>query len=100
MSDTVFELNGTTLTVKPSGELDSMTSPVFEAELREHLTGITSLIVDFERVKYISSAGLRAFLAVGQTLENSGSVMKLIHVNEYIMEVFEMVGFLEVITVE
>ena len=100
MSDTVFELNGTTLTVKPSGELDSMTSPVFEGELREHLAGITSLIVDLEQVDYISSAGLRAFLAVEQTLESSDADMKLIHVNEYIMEVFEMVGFMEIVTVE
>ncbi len=100
MSNTVFELNGTTLTVKPAGELDSATSPVFEAELREKLPGANKIIVDFEKVDYISSAGLRVFLAVEQYLENQDAEMKLIHVNEHIMEIFELVGFLDVITVE
>ena len=100
MSNTVFELNGTTLTVKPAGELDSATSPVFEAELREKLPGASQIIVDFEKVDYISSAGLRVFLAVEQYLENQDAEMKLIHVNEHIMEIFELVGFLDVITVE
>ena len=100
MSDTVFELDGTILTAKPSEALDSMTSPVFESELRAHLAGITGLIVDMAQVDYISSAGLRAFLAVRLTLEDAGADMKLIHVKDYIMEVFEMVGFLEAVTVE
>ena len=100
MSDTVFELNGTILTAKPSEALDSMTSPIFEGELRGHLAGITDLIVDMAQVDYISSAGLRAFLAVRQTLEDAGADMKIIHVNEYIMEIFEMVGFPEIVTVE
>ena len=60
MLNTTFELNDTTLTVKPVGELDSMNSPAFEAELRQHLTGVASIIVDFDKLNYISSAGLRA----------------------------------------
>jgi len=100
MSETVYELNGTILTVKPSGELDSMTSPAFEAEVRKHLTGVSGVIVDFEKVDYISSAGLRVLLALQSTLENQGAEMKLIHVNDPIMEIFEMVGFLDVIKVE
>ena len=100
MSNTTFELNGTTLTVKPEGELDSMTSPVFETELRQHLPGAASIIVDFEQLEYISSAGLRALLSVEQSLEDQNAQMKLIHVNEHILEIFELVGFLNVITVE
>ena len=100
MSNTVFELNGTTLTVKPVGELDSMTSPVFETELRRHLTGVTSVIVDFREVRYISSTGLRVFLSVENTLENQGAEMKLIHVNEYIIEIFQLVGFMDVVKIE
>ena len=98
MAGTVFEMNGTTLTAKPEGELDSMTSPVFEAELRAHLAGAENVIVDFENVEYISSAGLRALLAVDRSLE--GAEMKLIHVNELIMEIFEMVCFTDMIRVE
>lgn len=100
MSKTVFELDGTTLTVKPAGELDSMTSPVFEVELREKLPGARNIIVDFENVDYISSAGLRVFLAVEQYLEGREAEMKLIHVNEHIMEIFDLVGFMDVVTVE
>lgn len=100
MSNTVFELNGKTLTVKPMGELDSMSSPVFEKELRAHLAGADSIIVDFEQVNYISSAGLRVFLAVENTLEERGAEMKLIHVNEHIIEIFDLVGFMDVVSVE
>ena len=100
MTNTIFDLNGATLTVKPVGELDSMSAPAFEAELNRHLPGANRLIVDFEQVTYISSAGLRVLLAVEQTLEDRNAEMKLIHVNEHIMEILELVGFLDVITVE
>ena len=100
MSNTVFELNGKTLIVKPVGELDSMTSPIFEKELRQQLSGVDSIVVDFEKVNYISSAGLRVFLAVENTLEEKGAEMKLIHVNEHIIEIFDLVGFMDVVTVE
>ena len=100
MLNTTFELNDTTLTVKPVGELDSMNSPAFEAELRQHLTGVASIIVDFENLNYISSAGLRVFLAMEQSLEDRNAEMKLIHVSEHIMEIFDLVGFLDVVTVE
>ena len=100
MSETVFELNGTTLTVKPVGELDSMTSPVFEAELREHLDGVTGVIVDFGEVVYISSAGLRVFLNMERIMEERNAEMKLIHVREHILEIFNLVGFMDVVTVE
>ena len=100
MSNTVFELNDTTLTVKPVGELNSMTSPDFEEELRAHLSGVNNLIVDFENVDYISSAGIRLFLGLNQTLKNRGAEMKLIHVSDPIMSIFDMIGFRDVVTVE
>ena len=100
MLNTTFELNDATLTVKPVGEMDSMTSPAFEEELHQHLTGVASIIVDFEKLNYISSAGLRVFLAMEQFLEDRNAEMKLIHVNEHIMEIFDLVGFLDIVTVE
>ena len=100
MSNTVFEMKDGTLTVKPVGELDSLTSPAFEEELRGKLEGASHIIVDFAQVDYISSAGLRVFLAAEQQLEDRDADMKLIHVNENIMEIFELVGFLDIITVE
>ena len=56
--------------------------------------------MDFSEVNYISSAGLRVFLAVEQYLGKQGAEMKLIHVSESVMEIFELVGFLDVVTVE
>ena len=100
MSNTVYELNDTVLTVKPAGELDSLTAPDFKEDLLPHLTGISKAIIDFEKVDYISSAGLRVLLFAENYLENQNADLKIIHVNEYIMEVFELVGFLDVITVE
>ena len=100
MLNTTVELNDTTVTVKPVGELDSMNSPAFEAELRQHLTGVASIIVDFEKLNYISSAGLRVFLAMEPSLEDRNAEMTLIQVSEHIMEIFDLVGFLDVVTVE
>ena len=100
MFNTEFELNGTTLSVKPMGELDSVNSPAFDAQLKQRLPGVSKVIVDFEQVDYISSAGLRVFLAAEQYLENHDAEMKIIHVNEHIMDIFDMVGFLDVVTVE
>ena len=100
MLNTSYEWNGTTLTVKPAGELDSKTSPAFEAELRQILPGADMIIVDFEQINYISSAGLRVLLAIEQHLESRDASMKLIHVNAYILEIFDLVGFQDVVTVE
>lgn len=100
MSNASFELDGKALTVKPVGELDSANSPIFEEELRQHLSGVDSVVVDFEKVSYISSAGLRVFLAVENTLDERGVKMKLIHVNEHIIEIFDLVGFMDVVEVE
>ena len=100
MSDTIFEKQGSTLTVRFKGRLDFASSPVLEKELQEHMEGIQKIIMDFTDVEYISSSGLRVLLAAEQMLEERGGSMKVIHVNDYIIEIFEMVGFMAVVTVE
>ena len=100
MLNTVFETKDGTLTVKPAGEMDSMTSPVFDEEVRARLDGVSHIVFDMERVDYLSSAALRVFLALEQRLEQTRADMKLIHVNENIMEIFELVGFTTMVTVE
>ena len=100
MSTTVFEKNGSLLTVKPEGRLDTATSPAFERELRQYLDGIQDIVLDFSKVEYISSGGLRVLLAIEQLMENQDGTLKLIHVNEHIIEIFELVGFMDVVTVE
>ena len=99
MSDTIFEKQGSTLTVKPKGRLDLISSPELEKELKEHLDGVQELVMDFSAVEYISSGGLRVMLAVEQELEKKDGSMTVIHANDYILEVFELVGFMDVITV-
>lgn len=95
-----FIKNGTTLTVKPEGRLDTATSPELEKRMAPKMEGMTEIIIDMERVEYISSGGLRVLLAAEQEMEERDGQMKVIHVNEHIMKIFDMTGFLDIITVE
>ena len=100
MSATVFEKQGSRLTVKPEGRLDTATSPILESEMQPYLDTVQDVVMDFTKVEYISSAGLRLMLTTDQQLENRGGSMKIIHVNENILEIFSLVGFTDIITVE
>ena len=99
MSTTIFEKNGDVLNVKPEGRLDTATSPALEEEVRAQMDGVREIIMDFADVEYISSGGLRVLLALEQTLESQDGGLRLIHVNDNILEIFELVGFMEVISV-
>lgn len=92
-------LDGTKLTVALEGRLDTTTAPKLEAELKESLNGVTEVVLDFEKLEYISSAGLRVLLSAQKIMNKQGS-MKLIHVNETIQEIFEVTGFSDILTVE
>ena len=95
-----FQKNDTTLTVLPEGHVDSNSAPRLEAELNARLDGITSLILDFAGVDYISSAGLRVILAMDQLMAGRGGSLKLIHVGEAVLSILDMTGFLDIIDVE
>ena len=82
-------LNGETLTVTLEGRLDTTTAPQLEESLRESMDGIKELILDFQDLEYISSAGLRVLLSAQKNMAKQGS-MKLIHVSDVIMEIFEV----------
>ena len=81
------------------GRLDTVTAPELEKELQASLDGVTELRLDFEKLDYISSAGLRVLLSAQKQMNAQGS-MKLYHVNETIMEIFEVTGFSEILTIE
>lgn len=81
------------------GRLDTVTAPQLEAELKESLDGVTELILDFEKLEYISSAGLRVLLSAQKAISGKGE-MKVIKVNETIMEIFEVTGFSDILTIE
>ena len=89
--------NGT-LRIALEGRLDTNTAPQLEAELKTSLSGITELELDFYGLEYISSAGLRVLLAAQKTMSRQGK-MTIRNVNETIMEVFEITGFVEILTI-
>lgn len=92
------DLEGTKLTILLEGRLDTTTSPSLEAELKKGLDGITELTFDFEKLEYISSAGLRILLAAQKVMNKQGS-MVVKNVNDVIAEVFEVTGFSDILTV-
>ena len=91
--------NGEALTVSLEGRLDTTTAPQLEESLRESMTGIKELVLDFQDLEYISSAGLRVLLSAQKNMAKQGS-MKLIHVSDVIMEIFEVTGFVDILTIE
>ena len=85
-------LNGTALTIAVEGRLDTVTAPELERDLSASLAGVTDLTIDFAKLEYISSAGLRALLAAYKLMRGQGS-MKITNTNEIVKEVFEVTGF-------
>ncbi len=91
--------NGNALTVAVTGRLDTTTAPSLEEELTTSLDGVTELVMDFSALDYISSAGLRVLLAAHKKMSKVGG-MKVTGVNEMVMEVFDVTGFAEILTIE
>ena len=87
------------LTVKIEGRLDTTTAPQLEAELKDALGGVDSLIIDFKELEYISSAGLRVLLATQKIMNKQGR-MVIRGADEAVMEVFEVTGFVDILTIE
>ena len=96
-----IEMNasGTTLAVALSGRLDTATSPELDTALKANLEGVERLEFNFAALDYLSSAGLRVLLSAQKTMNKQGS-MVLRNVNETIMEIFEITGFCDVLTIE
>jgi len=91
--------NGSELTVAVEGRLDTVTAPQLEGELKSSLNGITALVLDFVKLEYISSAGLRVLLSAQKIMNKQGS-MKVTGVSETINEIFEVTGFSDILDIE
>ena len=91
--------NGSELTISLIGRLDTTTAPQLEGELRASLPGVTELALDFTGLEYLSSAGLRVLLGAQKMMNKQGS-MVVRNVNATIMEVFEITGFADILTIE
>ena len=93
------EVNGSKLNIALVGRLDTTTSPELENELKASLDGIQELVFDFAQLEYISSAGLRVLLATQKIMNKQGSML-VKNVNENIMEIFDVTGFVDILNIE
>ena len=92
-----FQKNNGALNVSLEGRLDTTTAPEFDSFIAENYDGTGALIIDCEKLTYISSAGLRVLLVAQKKTKGS---MKLVNVCELVMEVFEMTGFADILVIE
>lgn len=95
------KLENGALFVALEGELDTLSSPGFEAELEPLLAQADSVTVDFEKLEYISSAGLRVLLAAEQAMEEKGAAqVKVVNMNDTIRNIFSITGFEDILSLE
>ena len=92
-------LNGTELNVKVIGRLDTTTAPELETEFKQSIDGVEKLTLDFAELEYLSSAGLRVILGAQKTMNKQGEMI-IKNVNETINEIFEVTGFIDILTIE
>ena len=91
--------NDIQLVVRVNGELNTLTAPEFEKQVFPELNGINDLVLDFEKLDYISSAGLRVLLVSKKVMDKQGE-MVVRHPNNEVMEIFEITGFKDILTIE
>ena len=92
-------VNTDSLEIALEGRLDTTTAPALEAAIKESIDGTKTLTLDFAKLEYISSAGLRVLLSAQKIMNKQGS-MTVKNVCADIMEVFEITGFSDILTVE
>lgn len=91
--------NADVTTIELVGRLDTTTAPALDKTINEDIADAKKLVLDIKRLEYISSAGLRVLLGAQKKMQKVGS-MKLINVCEAVMEVFEMTGFVDILSIE
>ena len=92
-----FNTNDENLYISLDGRLDTITAPEFEEFLKSNLNGVKNVKLDCEKLAYISSAGLRVLLSLNKKMKSS---LKLVNVQEVVMEVFEVTGFVDILEIE
>lgn len=91
--------NATETIIEIAGRLDTITAPALDKTINEDIGDTKNLVLDVKGMEYISSAGLRVLLGAQKKMQKIGS-MKVIHVCEAVMEVFEMTGFADILVIE
>ena len=87
------------VSVKVSGRIDTTTAPQLEEAILPEIDGATEVEIDFKDLEYISSAGLRLLLMLQKKMNASKGSFKILNVNDFVMEVFEMTGFKDILTI-
>ncbi|MBR3991458.1 MAG: STAS domain-containing protein [Clostridia bacterium] len=93
------KIDGEKAEITAEGRLDTITAPELEGVIREIVPSVTELVLDFEKLDYISSAGLRVLLSTHKNMTGKGG-LKIVNVSRPIMEIFEVTGFSEILTIE
>ena len=93
------KLEGTKLEIGLEGRLDTMTAPALEEEVKNSIEGVKELVFDLKELAYVSSAGLRVLLSAQKTMNKQGS-MVIRNANEEVMEIFEVTGFIDILSIE
>ena len=93
------QIDGSKMTVEVAGRLDTTTAPQLEEEFKSSLDNVNDLVLDLSGLEYISSAGLRVLLASQKVMNTKGS-MKVTGVSDVVMEIFEVTGFTDILTIE
>lgn len=87
------------LSVSLNGRIDTLSAPQLENELKSSSSGLSEIVFDMKEVSYVSSAGLRVFLAARKQIGDNGK-LRLINVSEDVYSVFEITGFVDILTIE
>ena len=98
MTITIDKNNEATV-LKIEGRLDTTTAPELENTINGEGDALETLVLDFEKVNYISSAGLRVLLTAQKKMNTQGS-MELINVSEEVMDILEMTGFADILVIK
>ena len=93
------DTEGSKLIIALEGRLDTITAPDLERELKNSLDGISELVLDIGKLEYISSAGLRVLLSAQKVMNKQGS-MVVKNACDEVMEIFEVTGFADILTIE
>ena len=94
-----IEKNDSTVNVAVTGRIDTTTAPQLEEAILPEIDGASEVVIDFKNLEYISSAGLRLLLMLQKKMNASNGSFKILNVNDFVMEVFEMTGFKDILTI-
>lgn len=98
--EVIKNIDGDVLNVKIVGRLDAVTSAQFDKSMLESIEGVKKIVMDFQELEYVASAGLRSLMMVQKKIEQKDGSMIIRNVQAQVMEVLDMTGFDEILTVE